>query len=457
MFLNKPRLFLISILSQSCILAPLARGDNNNPNLNNENINQNSNNNENNDENNNNENNNNQNTNQPLNILPENPAPQSNLDIKEDAVILEVVEKLNEFPGTSDKPGLIRNLSLGEAPEEYVTEYGDTLFDICNQLLNDGSYWPKLWAYNPYIKNPHFIWPGMRLRFYGGDEDTPPSLEVVEEEEIVPVEKDPIDFDSLFNQKTDPQTILAQYKTEFVESDDISESSQFEDYGKTFDSKTIRLTSPGFLYKETLEELGEVISDRLDASIFISDSNILIKVYDKIQEGGEYTVVRNIGKIGASGYFYQFISHIKVDQLIGDDEQAIVNVTFPHLELQTGDKIVPSLATNLIYTKSSEDTTSELSNAAQIVYFNQEDKHFGGADDLVILDKGSRDGIQEGQVYHITSNFSPDTDSYRPVKAPFNKFIGKLKVLTTTEAGSIGYITHSDQEILLGDFVGSKG
>ena len=42
-------------------------------------------------------------------------------------------------------PGTLRVLSEEEAPEEYIVEPGDTLFDICDQLLDEGSYWPKLW------------------------------------------------------------------------------------------------------------------------------------------------------------------------------------------------------------------------------------------------------------------------------------------------------------------------
>ena len=78
---------------------------------------------------------------------------------------------------------------------------------ICDQLLDDPEYWPKLWSLNPYIRNPHFIWPGMRLRFYSGDVDAPPILTVVKVEEteistVDEVEKREFDIDALLATQT---------------------------------------------------------------------------------------------------------------------------------------------------------------------------------------------------------------------------------------------------------------
>ncbi len=42
----------------------------------------------------------------------------------------------------------------------YVVEEGDTLWELCELFFNDAWYWPTLWAYNPQITNPHWIFPG---------------------------------------------------------------------------------------------------------------------------------------------------------------------------------------------------------------------------------------------------------------------------------------------------------
>ena len=42
---------------------------------------------------------------------------------------------------------------------------GDTLWDLSEKYLGSPWYWPKVWSYNPQIDNPHWIYPGNRVRF----------------------------------------------------------------------------------------------------------------------------------------------------------------------------------------------------------------------------------------------------------------------------------------------------
>jgi LysM domain-containing protein len=48
-------------------------------------------------------------------------------------------------------------------PNTYVVKKGDTLWDISNAFLKSPWLWPQLWHVNPQVKNPHLIYPGDEL------------------------------------------------------------------------------------------------------------------------------------------------------------------------------------------------------------------------------------------------------------------------------------------------------
>ena len=53
---------------------------------------------------------------------------------------------------------------------------GDTLWDICEHYFRNPYQWPRIWAFNPQIQNPHWIFPGDQVRLRGaGDQVAAPS------------------------------------------------------------------------------------------------------------------------------------------------------------------------------------------------------------------------------------------------------------------------------------------
>lgn len=49
-------------------------------------------------------------------------------------------------------------------PETHSVRRGDTLWDLSARYYNNPYFWPRVWAYNPQILNPHWIYPGDRIK-----------------------------------------------------------------------------------------------------------------------------------------------------------------------------------------------------------------------------------------------------------------------------------------------------
>jgi len=82
-------------------------------------------------------------------------------------------------------PGLTQEAKEGEGV--YTIKKGDTLWDISSKFLKDPFLWPTLWQRNPYITNPHWIYPGNPVRLSAIKEEP----EKVAEEKPKEIAKEP--------------------------------------------------------------------------------------------------------------------------------------------------------------------------------------------------------------------------------------------------------------------------
>ena len=103
--------------------------------------------------------------------LPSSSRARSNTSTSEDDFDLGQSKDGNEVwhgsKGTLAITGATRTPAMN-VPEIYVIKRGDTLWDISEHYLDNPWQWPKLWSYNPDIRNPNWIYPGDQLRLRRG-------------------------------------------------------------------------------------------------------------------------------------------------------------------------------------------------------------------------------------------------------------------------------------------------
>lgn len=57
-----------------------------------------------------------------------------------------------------------RSMSVrSSTPSMHTVKRGDTLWDVCDLYFRNPWQWPRVWALNPHIKNPHWIYPGDQI------------------------------------------------------------------------------------------------------------------------------------------------------------------------------------------------------------------------------------------------------------------------------------------------------
>jgi hypothetical protein len=297
----------------------------------------------------------------------------------------------------------------------YTVQKGDTLWDLSQRFSDSPWLWPDLWKDNSQIPNPHWIYPGNRIRIYRKDWskkfETP--VEAVSSGEYATSLESSIHY---LYKKID--------MVGFIKEEPVAPSAILF---KVKDDKV--LISQGdlvFLKKE-------------NKSAFVPGSLYTIyRTFEPIQD-------ESSGKtIGVQHYITGVLEIIKED-----DTFVTGKVLKSFRAIAVNDKIMP-------YKESSEEIalspiTKEIEGT---VIVSEENTTIFGDHDIAFINKGSKDGVLPGQFFRIFSRetVKPDPNSNeRVTMGP--QFFGALLVLHTEATTSTVVITKSENPISSGDLI----
>lgn len=374
--------------------------------------------------------------------------------------VLEQIAEPNLFAGAPPIPGTMKILAQSEAPEDYRVQPGDTLFDICDQLIDEAGYWPKLWSFNAFIRNPHFIYPGMALRFYPGSEESPPFLRVVSEDDIVPVDKKLVSEKLL---QINPQDFLNGSKsfgfTPVIGPDELGAFPEIDEafisVGGIFVPDRMSVIIPAFFFQQEVEALGVVAGNTEGNQLLDSTGKIIIGSENAaLAAGTVYSVVRASGEIedpesgDDAGYRYEFVGHLKVIEALPNNS-FLADVVLNRIGFQSGDMVIAfrSVKRSVPYS----DTPVQVAGY-QVLGFEQPQMELGGIGSFVFLNSVSGGGLTTGQTVSIYQVY--DAGSRTLVSDSVGKYAEKIAdvhILDQSDTVATGYILAGVKEIRLGD------
>lgn len=270
------------------------------------------------------------------------------------------------------------------APQEYVVQKGDTLWDISSQFLNQPWYWPEIWYMNPQVQNPHLIYPGDVINvFYVGGK---PYLTINDENRVSGIERlspsmrgEPLDA----TDKVIPIQAIEQF-----------------------------LTRPLVLGASDLETSPHIVASRDNRIVYGSNDIVYLRDAENLELDGLYNIYRKGATFEnhETGELlgYEAI-HVGDGRLTREGEPATLYIKEAIREILRGDRVlkIDNIDVDSEFRPRSPDNEIH----GHIIYLYNAITQ-SGTYQIVVADVGNQQGIEKGHVLAINKSGRSVTDTY---------------------------------------------
>jgi hypothetical protein len=226
-----------------------------------------------------------------------------------------------------------------ETDEDYTIKKGDTLWDISSRFLKNPYLWPKLWQKNPYITNPHWIYPGNPIRL------NPPEASKREEPKKVAMETKPTVAKAV---ETKPMEVATESEVKKAEPPrEIKKPEEVAPARKESEEKMVfpEIRFAGFFSDIDFRGIGDVLDSR-EGKTLMAEGDICyvgFRIKDPVSIGKRFTTFSsthdNIMMDTRHGKRYNITGIIQIIDQYGDFYTARVLESFQ--EINRGDHIMP--------------------------------------------------------------------------------------------------------------------
>jgi hypothetical protein len=256
-------------------------------------------------------------------------------------------------------------------PERYVVVKGDTLWDISGKFLKDPWRWPQIWKMNrAQIKNPHWIYPGdvVVLDKSGGD----PQLRLLRQTVTL-----------------EPGIIVEPLEQTAIPTISPSIISPF-------------LSQPLLVEEGELKDTPEIIASPDDRLVLGAGYRAYVDSLEE-SEGQTWQIYRE-GKPLVDPETEETLGHEAVylgdAQVVRFGEPATITITRSKEEIAVSDRLLPApdkLMGSFVPHAPDEEIDARIMTS------------YGGEEEIVrnsivTINRGNRDGLEEGHVLAIYNN-----------------------------------------------------
>jgi len=310
-------------------------------------------------------------------------------------------------------------------PQQYEVVRGDTLWDISGKFLRYPWHWPTIWQANSQIENPHLIYPGDLLTLVYRDGQ--PFLEL---------SRGP----TLMKLSPEIREIVTEAAISTIPLDAI----------QAF------LTRPEVLAEETLTSAPYIVASSEERLISGAGDNVYVR--GDIAEGEKHFSVFEAGQVYTDSETQEVLGYEAIYKgdawLVVDADVDTVTLHKTTQEVLVGDRLLPALDSDADMNFFPRTPDQDISGAIISV--------FGGVSQVgqyqvVVLDRGARNGLEKGHVLSVYQVGETILDSVTPdrkdtVKLP-DEHAGEAMVFKVFEKVSYAIVMKATRAIHIADKV----
>lgn len=310
------------------------------------------------------------------------------------AVVMAVLASVAAAETTALKP---------DRPDRYVVQRGDTLWGIAGKYLDEPWRWPEIWEVNPGIANPHLIYPGdtLVLSYKGGRPSLGvqrgrPTVKLSPTVRVTPLERPipTIPIDAIRPFLTGPRVVS---KEALDEAPYVVAPAQEHLVAGSGDRIYVRGLEAGGAGRYSVFRPGDPYRDVLPDSV-LNPPPTHYTVGERATAVEPPDADKVVLPAGGPILGYEAI-YVGETKLAREGDPATLDLLSTAREVQVGDRLLPVEEETIQQNFLPHPPKSAIENGYIISVYGGVSQI--GQHDVVVLNKGERDGIEVGDVLAV--------------------------------------------------------